>query len=124
MFKYCILLLLTIHILGCLRKSFDKQIVMISTVNLGTIKKGIIEKFNVKCINNSNESIRLNEIHKSCDCLEYIDCNNNIIDASDSVYFYFRFKPEGIGYIERNLRFYFDSSKEPYVVKITARIID
>lgn len=68
---------------------------MISTVNLGTIKKGIIEKFNVKCINNSNESIRLNEIHKPLDCLEYIDCNNNIIDASDSVFFYFQFKPEG-----------------------------
>jgi len=36
----------------------------------------------------------------------------------------FSFMPEGVGYVEKTIDFYFDSLQEPYTVKVSARIME
>lgn len=121
MVKY-VIILLVIFLIKCTSYDTRNPIELVSPINLGKVKGGVVKEFTVKCKNNSHKDIRLKEVHMSCNCIQQIKSNSNVVYAHDSTLFHFLFNPDGIGYVERRLSFYFDTLDEPYIFKITAYI--
>lgn len=97
---------------------------MNENVFLGKINFEKPKAFTVKCKNNSNKDIVLEKIGISCNCIQIRSLDNKMIHAHDSIFFSFSFIPDGIGYVEKRMDFYFDLLQEPYSVKVSARIVE
>lgn len=126
--KYPILfsLCLTLFFFSCNHKkeSTNTSILITNNVYLKKILKGEKQTFTVKCINKSENTVKLREINIPCICLKIKERYNNKILKHDSIAIHFDYLPENSGYIEKNIEFYFDMSIVPLITKISAHVRD
>lgn len=100
------------------------DIIITDNIYLKKILKGEKQSFTVKCINTSNNIVKLREINIPCICLKIKERHNNTIPKQDSIKIQFEYLPETSGYIEKNIEFYFDLSSVPLITKISAHVRD
>lgn len=98
----------------------NSEIVLDSKVCLGKIKSDTIYPIKIKCKNFTDHDIQLKELNITCGCIRSNLPNNTIVHSQDSGIFQFEFLPEGAGYIERVVEFYFKDSEYPYRTVISA----
>ena len=91
-------------------------------VYLGKVKYGEPVDFRVKCKNNGEKDVILDEVNVSCSCIRIREKNPSKIQAHDSCTFYFQLLPEGIGYIERSLELHFKEFTESHRVLVSAHV--
>lgn len=98
----------------------NSGVILDSKICLGKIKSDTIYNIEIKCKNFTDRDIQLKELNITCGCIRSGLPNNTIVHAQDSGIFQFEFLPEGAGYIERVVEFYFKDLEFPYRTVISA----
>lgn len=107
--------------LSCYREDRN-GIILDPKIYLGKIKSDSIYHIEIKCKNLTHNDIQLKELNVTCGCIRSSIHNNAIIHARDSGIFKLEFLPEGIGYIERVIEFYFKEFEFSYRTIVSAHI--
>lgn len=118
--KIIVIYCLFIITVGC--RSVNDNIILTDDIDLGKVKAGTPVKLDIMCVNRNSRPVKLREISVSCSCLRARDEIIQKINPKDSLLLEFEYLPEGCGYVERDIRLYFNEFETPHIVRIFGRV--